>query len=76
MAMSTDRITAVANWLMTNGIDPADVPIDSNIVVNEHTITLDVYARPTTDAGRSAPGPVIERRSVPCVSQPPERWPA
>ncbi|MGW6703578.1 hypothetical protein ACWGDE_01610 [Streptomyces sp. NPDC054956] len=77
--MSDDRRTAIAVWLMTNGVDPADVPIDSKIVVNEHTITLDVYVR--SDVGSKifdpqAQGPVTERRTVPCISQPPKSFPA
>lgn len=77
--ISDARRAAVCTWLACNGIDPNDVPIDSTIVVNEHTITLDVYAR--NEAGAitvdpQAEGPVIARRTFPCVSRPPEAWPA
>lgn len=77
--MSEERRIAIGVWLQCNGIDHADVPIDSKIVVNEHTITLDVYVR--SDVGSKifdpqAQGPVTERRTVPCISQPPTSFPA
>ncbi|MFE3762299.1 hypothetical protein ACFXPI_11100 [Streptomyces sp. NPDC059104] len=77
--ISEERRLAIAAWLQCNGIDPADVPIDSTIVVNEKTITLDVFARAGNGAQQFDPvadGPVIERRTVPCQSQPPAAWPA
>ena len=77
--ISDERRTAICLWLQCNGIDPADVPIDSTIVVNEHTITLDVFVR--ADHGAKvfdpiAEGPLTERRTVPCQSRPPAAWPA
>ncbi|MFE9845808.1 hypothetical protein [Streptomyces goshikiensis] len=77
--ISEDRRAAIAVWLRCNGIDPADVPIDSTIVVNENTITLDVFAQADNGAkvfDLLTDGPVTERRTVPCQSQPPAAWPA
>lgn len=77
--ISEDRRIAVATWLQCNGIDPADVPIDSTIVVNDNTITLDVFTRAENGAKTFDPvteGPVTERRTYPCQSQPPAVWPA
>jgi len=75
----TEEITA---WIAANGLDPADVSADHDLIVDHttspSTLRCTAYLRALDGAkyvDEQHGGPAVEERHVPLVVLPPEHWP-
>ncbi|MEH0623467.1 hypothetical protein QBA57_39640 [Streptomyces scabiei] len=79
----SERLPELRTWLQANGIDPCDVPVDEDIVIEPLTLGGDRAIRYTAHL-RNADGrkyldeatgeAAQEKRVVPLVVDPPPQW--
>lgn len=79
---SEDRRTALCEWLTANGVEPKNVPINSDLTIatDEHgarTVHYEEYALDSTGSryiDERLQHAARVRRSAPLVAEPPEWW--
>lgn len=52
ISVDTPLYEQAVRWLSENGLDPEEIPMDSEIVVDEETITYDKFPRDENGAYR------------------------